>query len=157
MPEVADDTLDLTALQEGFRDFIPHSRALGLALVAASRAPATATMRLPWDASLVGDPETGVLHGGVITTLVDATCGVAVFLGLRAPQPFATLDLRLDFFRAAEPRRDVFARAECLHATHNVAFVRAVAFHDTASAPFASAAATFMLATKGPPLERPPA
>ena len=31
----------------------------------------------PWDDSLVGDPDTGVIHGGVITTLLDNLCGMS--------------------------------------------------------------------------------
>jgi acyl-coenzyme A thioesterase PaaI-like protein len=57
----------------------------------------------------------------------------------------ATLDLRIDYLRPAEPPRDVRARAECYKAGKQVAFVRAIAFHDDDQAPIASAAGTFMI------------
>ncbi|MEL6246328.1 MAG: PaaI family thioesterase, partial [Pseudomonadota bacterium] len=33
--------------------------------------------RQPWVEHLVGDPDTGIIHGGVITTLLDNLCGMA--------------------------------------------------------------------------------
>jgi uncharacterized protein (TIGR00369 family) len=141
--------LDLESLNAVFRDFVPHNRALGLQVTQASTSPAVATLKLPYDARFVGNPETGVLHGGVITTLIDATCGAAVYCKLQQPVPIATLDLRIDYLCPATPGRDVFARAECFHATRNVAFVRAVAFHDEPGQPIAVGNATFALSTKG--------
>ena len=51
-------------------------------------------------------------------------------------------DLRIDYLKPAETRRDVIARAECYKVTRNVAFVRAMAFHDEAD-PIAAAAGWF--------------
>ena len=138
-------TFDLATLNEAFREYVPHNKALGLTLVEATGEPAIARMRLPYDARFVGNPETGVLHGGVITTLMDATCGASVFFKLRAAVSVATLDLRIDYLKPGLPNRDVFARAECFKTTRNVAFVRALAFHDTPEDPIAAAAGTFML------------
>ena len=105
-------------------------------------------MRLPYRADLVGDPETGVLHGGVVTTLLDACCGASVFMKVKADIPIATLDLRIDYMAPATPSLDLFARAECYRITRNVAFVRATAFHDDESAPIAMSAGTFMVDTR---------
>lgn len=127
-----------------FNDMVPHNRALGIRVVAAG--PRDAVCRLPYDPRLVGDPDRGILHGGAITSLMDATCGVAVFLALDEPRPCATLDLRIDYMRPAEPGRDVLTRAECVRATTHVAFTRALAYHDGAEdAPIAAAAGTFMI------------
>jgi uncharacterized protein (TIGR00369 family) len=134
------------ALVRRFSEGVPHNRALGmrvLELVAAG-----ARFELPYDPRLVGDPATGVLHGGVITTLIDATSGAAVFLALPQPVPIATLDLRIDYLRPAEPGRAVRAEARCYKLTRNVAFTGAVAFHDDPDDPIASSAGTFMVATK---------
>jgi len=43
----------------------------------------------------------------------------------------------------------VYARAGCVKATLNVAFVRMVAAHDLSGPPLATASATYMLGTKG--------
>jgi acyl-coenzyme A thioesterase PaaI-like protein len=34
-------------------------------------------LRLPYSPQIVGNPETGVIHGGAITTLMDTTCGIS--------------------------------------------------------------------------------
>ncbi len=137
----------LALMDQGFRHMVPHNAELGLRMI--DCAPGMAVLVLPWNERLIGNPEKRVLHGGAITTLVDACCGASVFLRLGNPTPIATLDLRIDYLKPATPDRDVIARAECYHKTKNVAFVRAVAYHDDPSDPLASAAATFMLSTKG--------
>ncbi len=124
---------------------VPHNKALGIVFEAVE--DNGIIFRLPYDAKLVGNPETGVLHGGVITALLDGCSGAAVFSA--QPQwPIATLDLRIDYLRAAEPGRAVLAFATCYKVTRNVAFTRAVAYHDKRDEPIASAVGTFMLATK---------
>ena len=106
-----------------------------------------ARMSLPYDKRFVGNPETGVLHGGVITALLDACSGAAVFTSLPRMQPIATLDLRIDYLRPAEAGRTVTAKATCYHLSKNVGFARAVAYHDDEQQPIATAAGTFMVAT----------
>lgn len=107
-----------------------------------------AVFRLKYDEKLVGNPDTGVLHGGAITALLDACSGAAVFAALSEWGPIATLDLRIDYLRAAEPGRDVLAHATCYRVARQVAFTRAVAYLDDEADPIASSAGTFMLQTK---------
>lgn len=135
-----------TPAQRAFVDSVPHNRALGIEVVSMERE--AAVFRLPYRADLVGNPDTGVLHGGVITTLIDACSGAAVFAVLPRMMPIATLDLRIDYLRPAEPGRDVFVHATCYKLTSNVAFTRAVAYHDDRDQPIAHSVGTFMLATK---------
>lgn len=129
-----------------FSDNVPHNRALGM--VIEDIGDDWARFRLPYDERFVGNPETRVLHGGAITAMLDACCGAAVFASLERMQPIATLDLRIDYLRPAEAGRDVLARATCYHTSKNVAFTRAVAYHDREDTPIASASGTFMLSTK---------
>jgi uncharacterized protein (TIGR00369 family) len=133
-------------INEAFMQLVPHNRALGLVFERFARAEAVVT--LPYDARLVGNPDTGVLHGGAISSLLDACCGAAVFMALDTPQPIATLDLRIDYLKPATAGSDVTAEAHCFKVTRNVAFVRAMAYHDAAD-PIAAAAGTFMLTHKG--------
>lgn len=125
---------------------VPHNRALGV--VIDDVGDRWARFRLPYDPKLVGDPATGVVHGGVVTALLDGCSGAAVFASLPRMQPIATLDLRIDYLGPAEVGRDLCAHATCFHLTRNVAFTRAVAFHDDPDHPFATATGTFMLGTK---------
>ncbi|HTM20481.1 MAG TPA: PaaI family thioesterase [Kofleriaceae bacterium] len=136
----------LAAINRSFATVVPHNRALGMTVV--ELGDGIAVLQLPYDARLVGNPENGVLHGGVISSLMDATCGAAVFQALDLPKPIATLDLRIDYLRPAEPGRDVAARCHCYKVTRNVAFVRGVAYHDSPDDPIAACAGAFMLATK---------
>jgi uncharacterized protein (TIGR00369 family) len=130
----------------GFAEHVPHNRALGLTIV--ELGDDWALYRLAWNEKLVGNPETGVLHGGAITALLDGACGSAVFAALPAPVPCATLDLRIDYLRPAERGQDVHARATCFKVTRNVAFVRAIAYHEDEQNPIATATGTFMVSTR---------
>jgi uncharacterized protein (TIGR00369 family) len=142
-----DDTERLRRLQFGF-GIIPLNAALGITIVRATRA--AAWMHLPWREDLVGNPETGVLHGGAITALMDTTCGASVFAALGDPAPIATLDLRIDYLRPATPRRDVTAKAECYKLTASIAFVRCIAYHEDENDPIAAAAGAFMVSPRKP-------
>jgi uncharacterized protein (TIGR00369 family) len=130
----------------GFVDHIPHNHALGMKVVEFERAKAV--FKLPYDEKLVGNPDTGVLHGGAITALIDACSGASVFAALTEWSPIATLGLRIDYLRAGDPGRDITCQAHCYRLTRNVAFTRAVAYHDDESDPIASSMGTFMLGTK---------
>jgi uncharacterized protein (TIGR00369 family) len=149
---VADDKVRSNVIR-GFTMGIPHNLALGIECtdVGESRS----TFVLHYDPKLVGNPDTGTIHGGAITALLDGASGAAVFAAITEWRPIATIDLRIDYLRAAEPPRDVIARAHCYKVTRNVAFVRAVAFHDDEHDPIASSAATFMLGTKAGHRETP--
>ncbi|ENZ82721.1 MULTISPECIES: PaaI family thioesterase [Caulobacter] len=128
-----------TAMNEGS----PQARALGFSTLEIGEA--TAILKVPYRPEIVGDPETGVIAGGVVTTLLDHASGQAVHAALTTWVSIATLDLRIDYMRAAEPGLDVFARAHCYKLTRSVAFVRAVAYDRDPNDPVAAAQATFML------------
>lgn len=145
MTTAAADDARLAAAR-AFSDSVPHNRALGIRPIEIT--DRGVCFELPYHAQLVGNPDLGVLHGGAITALLDATSGSAVFVALPKICPIATLDLRIDYLRAAEAGRDVRAHATCYKLTRNVAFTRAVAYHDDEADPIASAVGTFMLGTK---------
>ncbi len=125
---------------------VPHNEALGIRVVEVTATEAV--FELPYDARLVGNPDTGALHGGAITAMLDACSGVAVFAALTELVPIATLDLRIDYLKAAEPGKPVFGKATCYQITRNVAFTRAVAYQDDPANVIAHSVGTFMLSTK---------
>jgi acyl-coenzyme A thioesterase PaaI-like protein len=81
--------------------------------------------------------------------MLDSCCGMAVATLLKEPKPFATLDLRIDYAKPADPKKPVIAEAECYRITRSVAFTRAFAHQGDPRDPVAAAAGTFMLGTKG--------
>lgn len=132
-------------INAGMHGHVPHNRELGLVLDDFRHESGEAWMRLPWAPRLVGDPDTGVMHGGAVTTLMDAACGMAVMVRLGASASIATVDLRIDYLKPARPNADLIAHTECYRLTRSIAFVRGMAHHDGgADDPIASVAATFI-------------
>src|SRR5262245_26579124 len=124
-------------------EHIPHCRRLGMDVVEIG--PRRAVVRLPYRDELIGDPARGVVFRGVVTTLLDHAGGLAVFCSLADLKAIATLDLRIDYLRAAEPGRDLIGEAHCYKLTTHVAFVRATAWERERNDPFASCLGTFMV------------
>ena len=104
---------------------LPHCATLGIRFVdIVDKQPCYA---IDWREDLVGNPATGVLHGGVITSLIDTTSALSIF----PPTPGQT----------------VYCRAVCYKLARQVAFTRAVCHHGDASDPIAHGVATFMRAS----------
>ncbi len=146
-------TITPEALRDAARhmvETVPQASALGFKLISVE--PSRGSILTPWREELVGDPDAGVIAGGVITALLDHVCGLAVtsrsleggFLST------ATLDLRIDYMRPAAPRADVTASAHCYKLTRNIAFVRAHAFDADPEDPIATAQAAFVLKRAAP-------
>jgi uncharacterized protein (TIGR00369 family) len=129
----------------------PHADALGLSLVSIEKG--RGAMSAPWREELVGDPETGVIASGVVTALIDHTCGLAINSAMGELTPIATLDLRIDYLRPAAPRTGVTAEAHAYRLTRTVGFVRAEAWDVERGDLVATAQAAFMLNTRAQPLK----
>ncbi|MEM7522773.1 MAG: PaaI family thioesterase [Pseudomonadota bacterium] len=123
----------------------PHAEEIGMRTHGAPGG--SALISLPYDDKLVGDIETGVIHGGVVTTLLDTGCGIAV-ITRTGGGGVATLDLRIDYMRPARPHRILWTRCECYRVTRSVAFARGLAFDGDDEDPVATAAGAFMLTPK---------
>ena len=124
-----------------FIEAIPHSKALGMRLT--DMGEGTATIVMPYDPALIGDPETGVLNGGAVSALMDTCCGAAVMSHPANSGGTATIALRIDYMRAATPGQAITATATCYHVTRSVAFVRATASDEDQDKPVAAATGAF--------------
>ncbi len=140
--------MDKDKLARQFTQAIPHARALSMQIDRLSEG--VAEMSMPHDERFIGDPETGVIHGGAVYALLDTCCGAAVMCHPASNAGTATIGLRVDYMRAATPGQAIRTRAECYHVTRSVAFVRATATDDDSDHPVASATGTFTFSAESP-------
>ena len=119
-----------------------QARELGLSVTDAGEGHLT--LCLPYSDRIIGNPDTGVIHGGAITTLMDTTCGISTVCVLPEFEICPTLDLRIDYMHPAEPGKDVFGFAECYRVTPNVIFTRGYAYQDDPEQPIAHVVGAFM-------------
>ncbi len=132
---------DKNKIASQFIQSLPHSVALGMELEELQDGMAVISM--PYAKKLVGDPKTGVVHGGAVSALMDTTCGAAVMSHPSNPAGTATMDLRIEYLRAARPGERITTQATCYHVTRSVAFVRATAHDADTENPVATATGTF--------------
>jgi uncharacterized protein (TIGR00369 family) len=140
---------DKARIARQFIEAIPFSKALGMRLDEIG--DGVAVISMPYDPALVGDPQSGVIHGGAVSALMDTCGGAAVMCHPEALTATATIDLRIDYMRPATPGDRITARASCYHVTRSVAFVRAEAFDADAARPVASATGAFTVQREGKP------
>ena len=123
-----------------------HGGWLGLSYHA--HGPGWVELALPWREELVGLAESGVLASGPIISLMDNATSMAVWTLAPRITPHATLDLRVDYMRAAVPGRTVIGHGECYKLTRKISFIRGYAHDGDPDDPVAHVTGTFM-ATHG--------
>ncbi|MFC6300030.1 hotdog fold thioesterase [Pseudomonas sp. CCM 7893] len=125
-----------------FVSALRHCQVLGIQVHDASGEGMT--LVLPYNQNIVGDPQTGVIHGGALTSLMDTACGMATLCVLPEFEVCPTLDLRIDYMHPAEPHKPVFGFAQCYRVTTDVIFTRGFAYQDDPQQPIAHVVGTFM-------------
>lgn len=137
---------DNLKMAQQFIAAIPHATALGMKLIRLD--DGEAEIHMDYDERFVGDPETGVIHGGAVSAVMDTCCGAAVMSHPNAGHGTATIDLRIDYMRPATPGQTIKTIATCYNMTRSVAFVRAVATDDDTDRPVATATGAFTVEAK---------
>ena len=132
----------LMAMAERFLSALKHCQLLQMRVAKADADGMTLVM--PWSAAIVGNPQTGAVHGGALTTLMDTACGMSTLCVLPEFEVCPTLDLRIDYMHAAEPHKDVYGFAQCYRVTTDVIFARGFAYQDDPGQPIAHVVGTFM-------------
>lgn len=117
-----------------------HFETLGLRFVNVDRG--TTRVEMPYSEHLVGNPATGVLHGGAITTLLDTTCGFAAATVLSDIGVAPTLDLRVDYLGRGELGKTFFGEGSVYRVTRHIIFTEGVVFQ-APDKPIARCTATF--------------
>ena len=123
---------------------IPFNTALGIAVTAIEADGAC--LVLPWQDMLGGSRSRDHMHGGVIATLIDVTCGLTLvaFTGSGAP----TVDMRVDFHRGVTPG-ELRSRGKLLRLGRTLAVLDSEV-HDSANKLVASGRAVFSVGHQDP-------
>jgi len=133
------------AWAQAFISGIPYASASGMRLEDVSEG--RCSLLLPARATWTGDSERKLIHPGCLSVLADTACGVAVGCAMEELEPYATLDLRMDYLRPPVAETDLICTAECHRLSRSVAFVRGELHQPGQSEPVATVHATFMRAT----------
>jgi uncharacterized protein (TIGR00369 family) len=129
-----------------FGDQHPLFSTFGIEIVRV--ASGRAEMRMPFSLRLAD--KRSALHRGALVTLLDTTCGLAIFSALESLQPIATIDLRVDFLREIPPHAGLVADVECVGRTQRIAYVMGKAYAQDGDEPIALVAGSFAIDTMGP-------
>jgi uncharacterized protein (TIGR00369 family) len=124
----------LKILADVYENRLPFNQVLGLRIVRME--PGSVRVSFDMKPELVGNYVHGVLHGGVISSVLDATGGIMASIGVvekltsRPPQEIAlgiskvgTIDLRVDFLRPGLGRR-FFATGTVMRSGRKVTVAR---------------------------------
>jgi uncharacterized protein (TIGR00369 family) len=130
------------AVRTHFSGAVPHARECGIQITTVDAGGAEGV--LPFRPEFLGDIERGVIHTGVIATLIDTLMGLSVLGAIGDFDTIATLDLRMDYLRPALAGKAVHSRAECYRMTRSICFVRATAWQENRDEPLAVGQAAFM-------------
>jgi uncharacterized protein (TIGR00369 family) len=135
----------MNAFAKAFLEGIPFSRAAGMQAERMSHGRGSVSMAASH--AWTGHTAASQIHPGCLTVLADTACGLAVGAAMNPIEPYATLDLRMDYLRPARAGLELRCDAHCHRLSRSVAFVRGEVFQPGSSEAVASVNATFMLAT----------
>ncbi len=130
-----------------FLGVLQHCQYLGMTIEQADQHGLI--IKLPYSELIVGNPVSGVVHGGAITTLMDTCCGISTVCYLDDFEICPTIDLRIDYMHPAEPHLPIYGFAECYRVTSSIIFTRGVAYQHSRDEPLAHVVGAFMRMGKG--------
>lgn len=149
----------LDTFARAFLGGIPFAKVAGMTAEHMRLARGSVTMQA--NEAWTGHTEAGHIHPGCLTVLADTACGLAVGAAMNPIEPYATLDLRMDYLRPAKAGLALRCDAHCHRLSRSVAFVRGEVFQPGMDDAVAAVNATFMLSTANsrrsdvPPPPRP--
>jgi uncharacterized protein (TIGR00369 family) len=96
MDRCAIDEQFVSAVRDMFSEKIPFNKILGLEVESISYERVQTSFQMRHE--LVGNDKRGMLHGGVISSAIDATGGLAALMGVQAKMAVKTLEAKVDRF-----------------------------------------------------------
>jgi uncharacterized protein (TIGR00369 family) len=84
-----------------FEELIPFNKYLGIKIAEAREG--FVRLEVPFRPELIGDAARPALHGGVISAVIDACGGFAVWTQLSIEDRVSTIDLRVDYLSPGAP------------------------------------------------------
>lgn len=91
----------------------------------------------------------GRVHGGVISSFFDFTCGAAVFSTLQPHDFCSTVELKVNYFRPLDVGNQLTSHARVMFRGKRLCVLFAELFRKGEKAPVAMATATFNVVSKG--------
>lgn len=115
----------MATVKEFFEEHIAFDKHLGL--IVDDLRPGWVRVKLPFKPEFLGDPFRKALHGGVISTVVDATAGAAALSTLPYGSRCSTVDMRVDYLLPAQPQ-ELVAEGTVLRTGNQVAVINVDVF-----------------------------
>ena len=119
MPRLFPTPQDLVRIME---EHVPFNRLLGISGGRAGKG--WAELRIKPTENHIGDPRRPALHGGVLSSLIDAAGGLAAWSALSGGETVSTVDLTVDYLEPARPRGILLAKARLTRKGNTVCHVR---------------------------------
>lgn len=130
------DSVSFSTIQKIFNEKIPFNKLLGLKVeLLEEKFP---VVKIEMREELIGHYTRGMLHGGVISSVIDVTGGLFAFLGTLEKFPeqhvteispkLSTIDLRIDYLRPGIGKWFI-ASGDVLRIGNKVAVIR-IQFHN---------------------------
>ena len=120
---------------------LPHCRWLKIYGECTSDEP---VISVDWRDELLENKESGNIHGGVITTLVDMASACTLAAQFERFESIATLDMRIDYLKQPVSGQAIHARAHCYKTEGQIAYIRSHCYQEDETQPFALGMATFV-------------
>ena len=117
---------DLATLRSLVEDLIPFNKFLGLKLHRFDAETGQLTTRLELRPEFVGNAQRQMPHGGVLSSVIDATSGVAAAAALDDPAlavKLSTVDMRVDYLQPAKGQT-LYTRSEVMRSGNRTTVVR---------------------------------
>ncbi len=85
----------------------------------------------------------GRVHGGVVSSYLDFSCGAAVFTTMHEKDVASTVELKVNYFKPLEIGKTLFCKSKIIHSGNRLRTAQALLFVDQEKEPVAMATATF--------------